>query len=78
MVATLRCLFGSETLDIYPCRLSLALLDPLDQANALAAVQLCQQLDCLIVATIKGFLYLVQRVVDEHPVFLVIPAVASR
>ena len=71
-------LSGGETLDIYPCWLALALLDPLYQADAFAAVQLSQQLDCLIIATIKGFLYLVQGVVDEHTVFLIIPAVAGR
>ena len=63
MIFNLRLHFsGGETLDIYPCRLALALLDPLDQADAFAGVQLCQQLDRLIVAAVQGLLYLVQRI----------------
>ena len=71
-VITIRCFPGREPLDVNSGRLALALLYPLYQANALAAVQLCQQLDRLIVAAIKGHLDCVQWVVDEHPVFIVI------
>ena len=57
LIFNLRRHFSSgETLDIYPCRLALALLDPLDQADAFAGVQLCKQLERLIVAEVLGLL----------------------
>ena len=57
MIFNLRLHFsGGETLDINSCRSALALLYPLYQTDALAAVQLCQQLDRLIVTAIKSLL----------------------
>ena len=57
------------------CRAALALFDTLDQAEALAGIQLGQQLHGLVMAAIQIFPYLVQRVVDVDTTGLIVPTV---
>ena len=68
---------GGKLFDVDFGRAALALLDALDQANALAGIQLGQQLDGLIMPAVQVGLYLVQRVVNINTAQLVIPAVSG-
>ena len=64
-----------KLLDIDHGRLSLALFSTLDQADALAGVQLGQQLSGLAVAAAQILHDFLDRVVDVHTALIVIPLV---